>query len=124
WDVSVILHAYAAHTEEGMAEHLIGVAVAWGSNAQGTTIVMPNEDQWYVTYSHCSGFITRKPDPMVNLSRYRAMVTWRVPGIGVAPGALWLRHRPTTRQQPAPPSGSAVQGSNPPKPTRQRSSKR
>jgi hypothetical protein len=122
WDVSVILHAYAPWSQEPMAEHLIGVAVAWGANAQGTTTVMPNGDKWYVTFSQCTGFITRKADPMVNLARYRAMVSWRVPGIGVEPGASWL----TLPKRAAAPEQSsseavAVSGSDPPRPTRRRS---
>lgn len=120
WDVSVILHAYAPNTQEAMAEHLIGVAVGWGANAQGVTIAMPSGDKWYVTYSHAPGVITRKADPLVNLARYRAMVTWRVPGIRLEPG-MGLRHG-VSAPAPSQEAGAAVAGSNAPKPTRQRGS--
>lgn len=117
WDVSVILHAYALNSQEAMAEHLIGVAVGWGANAQGVTMVMPNGDEWYVTYSHAPGVIIHKADPMVNLARYRAMVTWRVPGMPMEPG-MGLRYGvPAPQQQEA-----AVSGADAPKPTRQRGS--
>jgi hypothetical protein len=59
---------------------------------------------------------------MVNLARYRAMVSWRVPGIGVEPGASWL----TLPKRAAAPEQSsseavAVSGSDPPRPSRRRS---
>lgn len=102
WDVSVILHAYAPNTQETMAEEIITRAVAWGSNAQGTTTTMLNGDKWYITYSNCTGFATRKADPLVNMTRYRAMVTWRVPGLPVEPGEEWLRYLPpSTEATPA-----------------------
>jgi hypothetical protein len=86
WDVAIILHAYANNTDEAMAEELIGEAVAWGANAQGTVTVMPNGDKWYCTYSRCTANALRKADPMVAMTRYRAMVTWRVPGLPIIPG--------------------------------------
>jgi hypothetical protein len=120
WDVSVILHAYAPNSQEPMAEHLIGVAVGWGANAQGVTMEMPNGDQWYVTYSHAPGVITRIADPLVNLARYRAMVTWRVPGGRLEPGMGLRRGVPAPVSQE--PGAAAVSGSDAPKPTRQRGS--
>jgi hypothetical protein len=77
WDSSVILHAYSPI--EPQAESIIGRAVAWGSNAQGITVTIDNFD-WYVTFSRASGLPTKQQDPMVNLTRYRAMVSWRIPG--------------------------------------------
>jgi hypothetical protein len=85
WDVAIILHAYAPNTQEAVAEQLITAAVAWGGNAQGV-IIPVGSDNWYVTYSRVTGFIVRKADPLVAMTRYRAMVTWRVPGIPVVPG--------------------------------------
>ena len=91
WDVSCILHAYAPNTQEAMAEQLGEEAVAWGANANGFTQIMPNSDRWYITYSRCSGFNVRKGDPLVNMTRYRSMVTWRVPGLPVIPGQRFRR---------------------------------
>ena len=85
WDISIILHAYAPNTQEAMAEQVIADAIAWGANAQGIIIPLDN-DNWYVTYSRCTGNITRKADPLVSLTRYRGMVTWRVPGLLMVPG--------------------------------------
>jgi hypothetical protein len=115
WDVSVILHAYAPNTEEAMAEQLIEEAVAWGANAQGTTTFMDNGDAWYITYSRCTSFAIRKADPYVNLTRYRAAVTWRVPGIPIVPGQRFRRIVP-----PPPPEQQAAEPTQAPKPSRRR----
>jgi hypothetical protein len=77
WDMSIILHGYSPI--EPQAEDIIGRAVAWGSNATGITVPVNNLD-WYVTFSRASGLPTKQQDPMVNLTRYRAMVSWRIPG--------------------------------------------
>jgi hypothetical protein len=77
WDSAIILHSYSPI--EPQAEAIIGRAVAWGSNAQGITVTIDNFD-WYVTFSRASGLPTKQQDPMVNLTRYRAMVSWRIPG--------------------------------------------
>jgi hypothetical protein len=82
WDVSLILHAYAPNSDEALAEELIGWALAWGSNAQGTTTAVGSDD-WYVAYSTGAALPTRQADPLVNLTRYRAMVSWRIPGLPV-----------------------------------------
>jgi hypothetical protein len=86
WDISIILHAYAPNTQEGIAEDLIDEALTWGANAAGYTQIMPNGDEWYITYSRVSGFAMRKADPLVNMTRYRGMVTWRIPGLPVVAG--------------------------------------
>lgn len=77
WDMAIILHSYSP--VEPQAEDIIGKAVAWGSNSQGTTTTVINLD-WYVTYSRATGLPTKQQDPMVNLTRYRAMVSWMIPG--------------------------------------------
>ena len=112
WDVAVILHAYAPNTQEYVAEQLIDDAIAWGSNAAGYTQVMPNGDEWYVTYSRCTGFATRRADPLVNLTRYRGMVTWRIPGLPVVPG------QPFRRVVPPPAAADVI--ADAPRPTRRR----
>lgn len=113
WDVSVILHAYAPNTEESFAEELIGRAVAWGANAQGTTTTLRNGDKWYVAYSNATGLATRKADPLVNMTRYRAMVTWRIPGLPITPGEGIVRHTPE-------PGDSAALGDSAAAPARRR----
>lgn len=77
WDMSVILHSYSP--DEVQAEQIINTAVAWGNNATGVTTTVNSVD-WYVTYARASGLPTKQQDPMVNLTRYRAMVSWRIPG--------------------------------------------
>jgi hypothetical protein len=91
WDVSCILHAYANNTEEAMAEQLGEEAVAWGANFTGSSVVMANGDVWYCTYARCSGWNVRKADPLVPMTRYRSMVTWRMPGLPIIPGQRFKR---------------------------------
>lgn len=109
WDVSIILHAYAPNTQEAMAEQVIGDAVAWGANAQGSTIVTPSGDEWYVTWSRCTAFVVRRADPAVNLTRYRSMITWRIPGLPP--------HTPGQRRIAVP---AVADASNAPRPSRRR----
>jgi hypothetical protein len=100
WDVAIILHAYANNSEEYLAEQLIDDAVAWGANAAGYTQQMTNGDNWYITYSRATSLPTRKADPYVNMTRYRAMVTWRIPGL--PPRAPGQRQAP--QRAPLPPA--------------------
>lgn len=81
WDMSVILHSYSP--VEPQAESIITKALAWGNNAQGVTVSVESVD-WYVTYSRATGLATKQQDPMVNLTRYRAMVSWRIPGVSLS----------------------------------------
>lgn len=78
WDISVILHAYSP--DEVEAESICGRATSYGAAAQGEHVVV-GSDQWYVTSARAALLPTREEDPeLPMLSRYRAMVTWRVPG--------------------------------------------
>lgn len=77
WDMAVLLHAYSPN--EPQAESLISKAVAWGSNATGVTTTVAALD-WYVTFSRATSLPTKQQDPLVDLTRYRAMVSWRIPG--------------------------------------------
>lgn len=120
WDVSVILHAYSPNTQEALAEEIIGRAIAWGSNAQGTTTTLLNGDKWYCTYSNCTGFATRKADPLVPMTRYRAMVTWRIPGLPVVPGQEFTHYEPTPPPPGAPASVLTPSAPGAPRPTRRR----
>jgi hypothetical protein len=128
WDVSCILHAYAPNTQEAMAEQLGEEAVAWGANFTGSSVQMPNGDVWYCTYARCSGWNLRKADPLVAMTRYRSMVTWRIPGLPVIPGQRFRRivtsdqivEQNTVAQAVAP--GAAAPG-NAPRPSRRRSAR-
>ena len=77
WEMGLILHGYSP--DEVQAEQIICDAVARGAAAQGLTTTVANRD-WYVTFSRASALPLREEDPRVNLPRYRAMVTWRIPG--------------------------------------------
>lgn len=77
WDMNLILHGY--HPDEVQAEKITQRAVAWGANAAGITTDVDGEE-WYVTFSRASALATKVQDPLVNLTRYRAMVMWRIPG--------------------------------------------
>lgn len=77
WDMAIILHSYSPI--EPQAETIIGKALAWGSNGTGITMTVDSTD-WYITYAHATGLPARQADPRVNLTRYRAMVNWRIPG--------------------------------------------
>jgi hypothetical protein len=80
WDMSIILHAYSPL--EPQAEDIIGTALAWGANSQGLTVPINGRD-WFVTYSRATALATKQQDSLVPLTRYRAMVTWRIPGIAL-----------------------------------------
>jgi hypothetical protein len=119
WDVAIILHAYANNTDEYLAEQLINDALTWGADAAGYTQPMPNGDEWYITYSRCTGNVVRKADPYVNMTRYRAMVTWRIPGLPPLPvGAL--APRLVTPAAPPPTPGVQTRTPNASTPTRRR----
>jgi len=77
WDMSVVLHGYSRNEVE--AEDIITKAVAWAGNIQGTMTTVLDRD-WYVTFSRVASLPIKQQDPRINLTRYRAMVTWRIPG--------------------------------------------
>jgi len=83
FDASAIIHAYVDYEHEPQGEDLCSTALAWGGNAQGLTIPLEGTD-WYVTYSRITALATEIVDPMVMLTRYRGMVTWRVPGVPIS----------------------------------------
>lgn len=80
WQVSLILHSYAPDEDEVKAENNLARALGWGANAQGTYITTRSDVEWYVSYSFSPGLGTKVTDPRVALTRYRGLVTWRVPG--------------------------------------------
>src|SRR3954471_13653992 len=81
YDCSLILHAYANNTDESKAEQLIGEALGWAGAAQGQILTHPSTGyEYYVTYTRITAVGMKHQDPMVNMVRYRGMVTWRLKG--------------------------------------------
>lgn len=80
FDCITILQSYAPYDDEVIAEDNIGDALAWMSNAQGTTITDSTGYDWYVTFSGATSLPHRNTGPAVPLSCYRAAVMWRIPG--------------------------------------------
>ena len=81
YDISIILHSYAPENLETQAETNLTRALALG--ARGLyTFTIPNVGgaDWYVTHSWVSGAPLKQNDPLVNMTRYRAMLSWRIPG--------------------------------------------
>jgi hypothetical protein len=88
FDASAILHGYADYEHETLAEDICGRAVAWAGNAQGLTLPLTDEVtgetfDWYVTYSRIAALATEHADPLVRLTRFRGMVTWRVAAVAL-----------------------------------------
>lgn len=82
FNASVILHAYCPNTQESQGEQLIGDALAWAGNAQGTFVTHASTQvEYFVTYSRITSLATKQADPQVALTRFRGMVTWVVHGI-------------------------------------------
>ncbi len=98
--IGVILHSYCPNSDETVGEENMQDALAWGGNAQGVTIELRNGETWYVTDSSASAAITKHGDPLTNLTRFRGMVTWLMPGktlAATARGVVGNRHRQPRR---------------------------
>lgn len=80
WNVSMILHSYAPDEDEVKAEDNLTTALGYGANAQGAYITTHSGVPWYVTFSAAPALGTKLEDPLVALTRYRGVVTWRVAG--------------------------------------------
>jgi hypothetical protein len=83
YDVSIILHSYAPQSDEADAEINLQYALGWGAQAYGTTVTVKGVD-WFILHSWITGAALKQNDPLVNMPRYRAMVTWRIPGKPIA----------------------------------------
>src|SRR4029077_5667932 len=83
FDASAIIHGYADYENEWKAEDLCGTALAWGGNAQGLPLNLEGPD-WFVTYSRITALAVELVDPLVRLTRFRGMFTWRIPGVPIA----------------------------------------
>lgn len=82
YNLAVILHAYAP--DEIVASQIGRTATAWMASARGQSVA-----GWSVT-DVCNVVASHKlGDPNVaGLTRYRSMVTWRVPGRVMVPGVI------------------------------------
>lgn len=81
FNVNIIIHAYANNNQESLAELILVRALGKAGNAQGQLIVHPSlQRPWSVMYSRISGLGVKQNDPLVAMSRFRGMVTWRVQG--------------------------------------------
>lgn len=82
FDVGLILHSYAPNNMESLAELIMMRATAIAGNAQGQMITHASlQRPWYVTFSRIQGLALRQADPLVNLTRFKALVMWRVQGM-------------------------------------------
>lgn len=80
WSCNLILHSYSPLDQEGLAEDNLGIALGWGSNAQGLTVTTGRGVPWSISYSSAPNLGTKVEDPQVALTRYRGLVNWRVMG--------------------------------------------
>lgn len=84
FDLDLILHAYHGTNEDG-AKALSSRATALGAGLRNAVLAVPLVEDgpvydWTVHRSRVSAAPHRQIDPMVNLPRYRSMVTWTVVG--------------------------------------------
>jgi hypothetical protein len=81
FNCNIILHSYANNNQESLAEIIMMQALAKGGNAMGQMITHPSlQRPWFVTYSRVSGLALKQNDPLVAMTRFRGMVTWRIQG--------------------------------------------
>jgi hypothetical protein len=85
YDMSIILHSYApTEAAEPAAEQTLATALGYGARGVYTFTVTAAGTPWYVTHSWVTAAPLKQNDPLVNMPRYRAMLTWRIPGVPVA----------------------------------------
>lgn len=78
---AVILHGYCTNANESFGEQMLGKALAWAGNAQGTWIVHPStDDRYFVTASAITSLSHKYADPAVAMTRFRGMVSWIIQG--------------------------------------------
>ena len=79
YDLSIILHAYAPENLETQAEANLCRAIGLGARGLYTfTVTVGGVDYW-VAHSTATTPV-KQNDPLVNMPRYKAMLTWRIPG--------------------------------------------
>lgn len=82
FNCGIILHSYAPNNAESQAEINCMKAIAHGGNAQGRYIIHPSlQRPWFVTFSRITGLAVKQADPLVNMVRFRALITWRIQGM-------------------------------------------
>jgi hypothetical protein len=81
FNCGLIIHSYAPNNQESQAEINMMNALAHCGNAQGRYIVHPSlQRPWFVTCSRITALAVKQHDPQVNLTRFHAMITWRIKG--------------------------------------------
>jgi hypothetical protein len=81
FNCGLIIHSYASNDDESQAEINLMTALAHAGNAQGRFIVHPSlQRPWFVTFSKITGLGVRQADPLVNMTRFKGQVTWRIQG--------------------------------------------
>lgn len=78
FDLDLILLSY--HPDEKVASSNCGRGFGLMAAASGVTV-----DGWYIGWARGTSLPHRSTDPKVSLPRYRAMVTWRMPGQLILP---------------------------------------
>jgi hypothetical protein len=79
YDQTIILHAYSP--DEPQAADIIATATAWMSAARGQKI----SGRSVTGVPHATDGHKLSDPNVINLTRYRSLVTWRVPGHLVVP---------------------------------------
>jgi len=80
YDISLILHSYAPENQEATAESNLVTALGYGARGIKAFPITVGGHDFYVIHSWVTGAPLRQNDPLVNMTRYRAMLTWRIPG--------------------------------------------
>lgn len=81
FDIGIVLHSYAPNNQESMAEQVLALAIGWGNNASGTTIIHPSSGlPYFVSYSRCNSVGAKQQDSLVNMVKFVGKVTWRMQG--------------------------------------------
>ena len=82
YDLSIILHSYGPQNLETEAEANICRAIGLGARGVYTFTVTAGGIDYWVAHSTATTPV-RQNDPLVNMPRYKAMLTWRMPGQGI-----------------------------------------
>src|SRR6516162_5088220 len=83
FDISVILHSYGPENQETVAETNLCTALGYGARGVKSFTITVDGNDWWVAHSWVTAAPLRQNDPLVNMTRYRAMLTWRIPGQGI-----------------------------------------
>lgn len=67
-------------SDEFTAEKLAGQITGIAGNGLGLYVILEDGSRWDINDSRVAILPTRQTDPMVNITRYRSMVTWTTTG--------------------------------------------